>query len=126
MKESSGLRKISDLALRHRRQGLVKLLPPAEEILRGSLIERYVTCGNPNCKCSRGERHGPVWYLSVTLGPGRTTGGVVPAEQVEQVRRWIGNYQQVKRALEKISEINRELLRRQQSALRARKRKKGA
>jgi len=45
---------------------------------------------------------------------------------VEQVRRWIGNYQQLKRALEEISEINRELLRRQQSALRARKRKKGA
>jgi len=82
MKESSGLRKISDLALRHRRQGLVKLLPPAEEILRGSLIERYVTCGNPNCKCARGERHGPVWYLTVTLGPGRTTGGIIAREKL--------------------------------------------
>jgi len=126
MKASKGLSKIPELARRQRRQGLVQLLPPAGEVLRGSLVERYVTCGNSSCKCGRGERHGPVWYLSVTLGPGRTTGGVVPAEQVEQVRRWIGNYQQLKRALEKISEINRELLRRQQSALRARKRKKGA
>jgi hypothetical protein len=67
-----------------------------------------------------------VWYLSVTLGPGRTTGGVVSAEQVDQVRRWIKNYQQVKSALEKVSEINRELLRRQQRALRARKRKNRA
>ena len=24
-----------------------KLLPPVTEILRGSLVERYVTCGNP-------------------------------------------------------------------------------
>lgn len=114
--------KVSALALRQRRQGLVKLLPPAGEVLRGSLVERYVTCGNPSCKCARGERHGPVWYLTVTLGPGRTTGGILSAEQVEQVRRWIGNYQRLKDDLEKISEINRELLRRERDALRARKR----
>ena len=123
MKASKGLGKVSDLALRHRRQGLVKLLPPAGEVLRGSLVERYVTCGNPSCKCARGERHGPMWYLTVTLGPGHTTGGIIPAEQVEQVRRWIENFQRLKGDLEGISEINRELLRREQNALRARKRK---
>lgn len=123
MKASKGLGKVSELALRHRRQGLVKLLPPAGEVLRGSLVERYVTCGNPSCKCARGERHGPMWYLTVTLGPGHTTGGIIPAEQVEQVRRWIENFQRLKNDLEGISEINRELLRRAQNALRARKRK---
>jgi hypothetical protein len=123
MKASKGLGKVSELALRQRRQGLVKLLPPAGEVLRGSLVERYVTCGHPSCKCARGERHGPMWYLSVTLGPGRTTGGIISADQVEQVRRWIENYQRLKGDLERISEINRELLRRQRNALRARKRK---
>jgi len=123
MKASKGLGKVSELALRHRRQGLVKLLPPAGEVLRGSLVERYVTCGNSSCKCARGERHGPMWYLTVTLGPGRTTGGIVSADQVEQVRLWIENYQQLKGDLERISEINRELLRRKQNALRVRKRK---
>lgn len=114
--------RISDLALKQRRQGLVKLLPPVGEVLRGSLIERYVTCGNPSCKCARGERHGPVWYLSVTLGPGRTTGGTIPPEQVEQVRHWIANYQKVKEHLEGISEINRELLRRERQRGRNKKR----
>jgi hypothetical protein len=113
MKENRGLAKLSTLALRRRRQGLAKLLPPVEETLRGSLIERYVTCGNPDCKCARGERHGPVWYLTVTLGPGRTTSAVLSADQRETVRRWIDNYRRVKEDLEKISEINRELLRRQ-------------
>jgi hypothetical protein len=47
------------------------------------------------------------------LGPGRTTGGIVPSEKLAEVRRWIENYQTFKRQLEKISEINRELLRRQ-------------
>jgi len=123
MKASKGLGRVPELALRQRRQGLVKLLPPAGEVLRGSLVERYVTCGNPSCKCARGERHGPMWYLTVTLGPGRTTGGIISAEQVEQVRRWIENYQRLKGDLERISEINRELLRREQNVLRARQRK---
>ncbi len=112
MKASNGLRRLSPLALRQRRQGLARCLPPVEETLRGSLVERYLTCGNPACKCARGERHGPVWYLTVTLGPGRTTGGIVAAEQLDQVRGWIGNYRQVKAHLEDISAINRELLRR--------------
>src|SRR5258707_9156323 len=113
MKEREGLSKLSLLALQKRRDGLVKLLPPVGESLRGSLIERYLTCGNAHCKCARGERHGPVWYLSVTLGPGRTTGTIVPLHLVARVRQGIGNYHRVKAQVEKISDINRELLRRE-------------
>jgi hypothetical protein len=121
VKASSGLSRLPELALRQRRQGLAKLLPPVTEILRGSLVERYVTCGNPACKCARGERHGPMWYLTVTLGRGRTTGGIIAEEKVAEVRHWIENYHKLKDNIEKISEINRELLRRERA--RARKRK---
>lgn len=119
--ERENLSKLSLLALRKRREGLTKLLPPLGEILRGSLMERYLTCGNPACKCARGERHGPVWYLSVTLDQSHRIGSTVLAEQVEQVRRWIENYHRVKERLEKISDINRELLRRQKHQSRPRK-----
>jgi hypothetical protein len=78
MKASIEIGRLPVLALRERRQGLAKLLPPVTETLRGSLVERYVTCGNPACKCAKGERHGPIWYLTVTLGRGRTTGGIIP------------------------------------------------
>jgi len=122
VKESGELSRLPELALRQRRQGLARRLPPVTETLRGSLVERYVTCGNAACKCARGERHGPPWYLTVTLGPGRTTGGIVPADQVEEVRGWIENYHKVKDHLEKISAINRELLRRQRDKQRQRKR----
>jgi hypothetical protein len=122
VKASSELGRLSDLALRQRRQGLAKL-PPVAEILRGSLMERYVTCGNPSCKCARGERHGPAWYLSVTLGPGRTTGSIIPEEKVAEVRGWIENYHKLKDQLEKISDINRELLRRERDRQRKRDRK---
>jgi hypothetical protein len=113
MAERENLSRLSELALRKRREGLVRLLPPLGEILRGSLMERYLTCGNPSCKCARGERHGPVWYLSVTLDQSHRAGRTIAAHQVEQVRGWIENYHRVKQHLEKISNINRELLHRQ-------------
>jgi hypothetical protein len=124
VKASSGLKRLPELALRQRRQGLAQQLPPVTETLRGSLVERYVTCGNPSCKCAKGERHGPMWYLTVTLGRGQTTGSIIPTENVEQVRSWIENYHKVKDHLEKISEINRELLRRQREQQRKRQRAK--
>lgn len=65
-----------------------------------------------------------MWYLTVTLGRGQTTGSIIPTENVEQVRSWIENYHKVKDHLEKISEINRELLRRQREQQRKRQRAK--
>ena len=87
MKERQSLTRLSTLALRKRRQGLLHQFPPLAEALRGSVVERYMTCGKPNCQCARGQRHGPVWCLTVTLGPGRTTGRTLTAEQATRVRR---------------------------------------
>ena len=110
MKERELLAKLPTLALQQRRRGLVKTLPPLEETLRGSLLERYVTCGNKACKCARGERHGPVWCLSVTLGVGKTSSATLARDQVDRARQWIDNHDTVKVHLEQISAINRELL----------------
>ena len=51
MKESDRLKKLSTLALRQRRQGLARLLPPVEETLRGCLIEH----------CMRGQLGVSFW-----------------------------------------------------------------
>lgn len=124
MEARENLGRLSTLALRNRREGLVKLLPPLrdiKEILRGSLIERFLTCGKPDCRCARGERHGPVWYLTVSLDQSHRTGTTVPVHQLAQVRRGIESYHRVKAQLEKISDINRELLRRAKGPQRSRK-----
>jgi hypothetical protein len=62
-----------------------------------------------------------VWYLSVTLDQSHRAGCTVPGDQVEQVRRWIENYHRVKESLEKISDINRELMRRHKETNKKRK-----
>jgi aminoglycoside phosphotransferase (APT) family kinase protein len=46
----------------------------------------------------------------VTLDQSHRAGCTVPGNQVEQVRQWIENYRRVKENLEKISDINRELV----------------
>src|SRR5262245_38586008 len=121
MVERQNLSRLSVLALQRRREGLTKILPPLEEVLRGRLLERYLTADKPDCRCARGERHGPVWYLSVTLDQSHRAGCTVPSDQIEQVRRWIENYHRVKENLEKISDINRELMRRQKEKNKKRK-----
>jgi Family of unknown function (DUF6788) len=121
MVERENLSRLSNLALRNRREGLLKLLPPLREVLRGSLTERFLTCGKPDCRCARGERHGPIWYLSVSLDQSHRAGTTVPSQQIAEVRRGIQSYHRVKEHLEKISDINRELLRRAKDPQRSRK-----
>src|SRR2546428_4317978 len=100
------LGRLSTLALRNRREGLAQRLPHLEETLRGSLIQRFMSCGHPDCKCARGERHGPFWYLSVTLGPGRTTGGVAGKGPLGGGRRRGENYRQRTRHLGQNFQLN--------------------
>lgn len=33
------------------------------EMLQGYITSEMKTCGKPNCKCARGELHGPYYYL---------------------------------------------------------------
>ncbi len=80
------------------------------QLIRGSLIERSTRCGNPNCRCRKGRRHGPYFYLSVTLGVGKTKSYYVPQGKVEQVREGIASYRRAVRQLQQRAEANRRAL----------------
>ena len=103
----------STAALLRRRQTLVEKLAGIEPlILRGSLIERYKRCGHPGCKCQQGQGHGPKFYLSVSQAGSRPEMDYVPEEYSQQVSDYLGNFLEVRQLLEKICNLNRELLRR--------------
>ena len=102
----------TDTLLR-RRQDLVSQLAELEPlVLRGSLIERYKRCGHAGCKCQQTRGHGPKYYLSISQAGGHPEMDYVPAEQAQQVADYLKNFQKVRRLLEKICNINRQLLRR--------------
>ncbi len=90
-------------------------LPAFEEIVRGSVFTRRMRCGKPTCRCARGPLHRAT-YLGVSFADGRTVQISLPPALVATARRWVANYQAWWRAIETVSEINRELLRRRQVA----------
>jgi hypothetical protein len=96
--------------LLERRRRLLHKLPPLEEVLRGSVVERAVRCGKPSCRCASGELH-PAVYLSVTHRGGRTEQISVPHHLLAGVRHGIAVYSKWWEILEQLSAINRELLR---------------
>lgn len=93
------------------KRAIAHRLPKATEILRASLVPRYTTCGRAGCKCMRGEKHGPSYYISVTMAPGKTKQLYVRKQDVNTVRKWIDNYEKMWQGLMEISEINFEMLR---------------
>lgn len=92
------------------RQRAVQKLPPIEAVLRGSILERAVRCGQPNCRCAAGELHAAS-VLTVSFSGGRTEQMSLPATVLRTVREWVANYQRWWEIIEKVSAINRELLR---------------
>src|SRR3972149_2246457 len=100
------------LARRARVQGR---LPPFEEVVRGSGLTRRMRCGNPTCHCARGVLHRAT-YLGVSFAGGRTVQISLPPALVATARRWVANYRAWWRAIETVSAINRELLRRGRGA----------
>ena len=93
-----------------KREKLVAALPISGELLRGTLLERVVRHKSGCPKCARGEGH-QVYVLTVGYGGGRTRQISVRKERVAEVRRWLDNYQKLKQTIERICELNHDLLR---------------
>jgi hypothetical protein len=108
-------RRKSTLALRQRRAALVKGLAVPAALLRASLVERFGTCGRPNCCCQRGQRHGPFYYLTQCLAPGHIQKFLLKTDPQRQAARTaIAAWQTLQAQLEELSQINAELLRREE------------
>jgi hypothetical protein len=94
-----------------RRQRLLDALPPMAEILRGSFFVRHRRCGKPSCHCATGPGHRSA-VVGVTFHDGTTEQITVPPHLEPLARRWVRNYQRLWKAIEQLSALNRELLRR--------------
>ena len=96
-----------------KRDRLLARLPQAGEILRGSLLQRTIRHRTGCPKCARGQGH-PVAVLAVGYPGGVIRQISFPQEQVPYVRRCLANYRKLKAALEKICELNQQLVRGEQ------------
>ena len=97
--------------LLEQRQTLSAGLPSFAQIVRGSLVTRYRRCGKPTCHCVKSRGHGPAHYLVVTLKPGKTEQILLSEAMLPVARQFLDNYKRWGAALEKVSAVNRRLLR---------------
>jgi hypothetical protein len=107
------LRRKSTLALRQRKQALVRRLALPSQAIRASVVERFGTCGKANCACHQGQKHGPYYYLTQCLAPGRIQKFLLKTAAAQQAARAAtGAFNEFYDGLEELSQINTELLRR--------------
>jgi hypothetical protein len=102
-------------AIPQARAKLAAALPSTTEILRGSLLHRHIRHRTGCAVCTQGPGH-LVWVLTVSYPGGRTRQISLSAEQKPMVQQWLRNYQKLKATLERICELNQQLLRPEKKA----------
>jgi len=113
MVKTTNLRRLSVGNLEKRKAGLLRRMQVPVEMIRASFVTQYLTCGKKNCRCQRGSKHGPFYYLVQCLGTGRMQKFLLksPAQR-KQARTCIAAHLKFQRQSVQLSAINTELLRR--------------
>jgi len=94
----------------NRRKKVLNKIPKLGESIRGSLVIMNRFCGKPNCKCLKGQKHKSA-YLSQSR-KGKTRMFYIPHRAVKKTKEYIKNYRDIKGALNILSDINIQLLKR--------------
>ena len=107
----------STFALRKRKRFLLSQIRVVPDGLRASLVERFSRCGKADCHCHHGgEKHGPFFYLTQCLAVGRINKFLLKTAAQQQAAKYgIEGYRQLQEQLEELSQINAELLRREET-----------
>ncbi len=87
----------------------VRVLLGLRELLGGSLVVRYATCGKEGCACHEGPGHGPYYVLSTRSG-GQGGYAYLQASQVRCARQLVRRHRQYREGLQRLKKINEELV----------------
>ncbi len=110
-------------ALRRYRQEYARLKARVREvgfICTGSLVERWMPCGKPNCACAQDpdRHHGPYFQLS-WKEKGKTVSRRLSPAHAGLYRQWIANRQRLERIVQEMQRVSskaqRQLLRPQKT-----------
>ncbi len=91
------------------RSQLLEELKSLSQMLHGSWVERYSLCSIKNCKCHKGERHGPRHYLVINKN-GRQRQKYIPNSLAESAQKGVQQYQKVTDIIDRITSINLKLI----------------
>ena len=98
-------RNYMDMQLKKATSHLARLVHKGS-FLKGNTVTMKRTCGYPNCRCVKGEKH-----VSMYIGKkqnGTTKMIYVPKRLEEEVEKKINAYHSIKKLVDEISELNYE------------------
>lgn len=74
---------------------------------KGSLTKRWMTCGNPACRCKtrKNGRHGP-YYWWTTKEKGRTKAILIPKEFLAEAKSYLKNAEELKKKIRRLSQLS--------------------
>jgi len=87
-----------------RKKTLEYLLHP-KEMVYGSIYSAYKKCGNKNCRCTKGELHGPFYYLS-RKEDGVTKLTFIRKADEDRITSQAENYRKYIKAMAKLNKLN--------------------
>jgi hypothetical protein len=78
-------------------------------IYPGSLVQRYTTCGNPDCRCQADppQLHGPYWQWSKAVA-GKTVSRTVTDNQVPLYQAWIDNRRRLRTIIAQMEQVSQQ------------------
>jgi hypothetical protein len=78
-------------------------------IYPGSLVQRYTTCGNPDCRCQADppQLHGPYWQWSKAVA-GKTVSRTVTDNQVPLYQAWIANRRRLRNIIAQMEQVSQQ------------------
>ncbi len=81
-------------------------------VVQGSLTERMMVCGKPECRCHADPeyRHGPYIQFS-WKEDGKTISVYLTEEQAELCRKWIANNHELEEIIHQMRNISRNIVR---------------
>lgn len=76
-------------------------------LLKGSVVQRYLSCGTPSCHCHAdpARLHGPYWQWSSRVG-GKTVSRMLSEDQARRYREWIENGKRFEKIVAKLHDIS--------------------
>jgi len=93
--------------LRAQQESLVWKLADGDPMIMGSFYQVMKTCTQPNCRCQRGEKHGPFAALSWSVH-GKRRMVMVRAEDARTVEVKVAAYKRFVRGLRELDTLNSE------------------
>jgi len=95
--------------LNRKRWSLIEKVISPGELLTAQFYQRYTKCSNPNCKCAKGELHGPFpWIYQNRKGKKRISTSCLP-DKVNDAVKFSENYKSFKEKWKSIQKTNEEI-----------------